>query len=255
MNELVKLNGKEFQEKNLVIDEAKKKPSTPSLTPLRKIPVEVSQKYQRQTACNRTPVVPGHKSFLEATKSKSTNSYNTLIFSDSIPKGIRMYQFNRALRNRRAKMLNFPGASSNEILHYIDVHLKEKLIDTVIIHVGVNDLLNGNSQLKVNQLIENIKKITEKCVSFGVKKIYVSGLVFTRRVDLPTLERVHALLSNFCGDNGFVYIDNRNITGDCLYQDGLHLLETGKNILERNFIFVLNECFLEMNTYHPPVRF
>ena len=166
-----------------------------------------------------------------------------------------MYQFNRALRNRRAKMLNFPGASSNEILHYIDVHLKEKLIDTVIIHVGVNDLLNGNSQLKVNQLIENIKKITEKCVSFGVKKIYVSGLVFTRRVNLPTLERVHALLSNFCGDNGFVYIDNRNITGDCLYQDGLHLLETGKNILERNFIFVLNECFLEMNTYHPPVRF
>ena len=57
LNELVKLNGKEFQEKNLVIDEAKKKPSTPSLTPLRKIPVEVSQKYQRQTACNRTPVV------------------------------------------------------------------------------------------------------------------------------------------------------------------------------------------------------
>ena len=116
MNELVKLNGIEFQEKNLVIDEAKKKPSTPSLTPsltpLRKIPVEVSQKYQRQTASNRTPVVTGHKSFSEATKSKSTNSYNTLIFSDSI---------------RRAKMLNFPGVLFNEILHYIDVHLKEKI--------------------------------------------------------------------------------------------------------------------------------
>ena len=245
LNELVKLKGIEFQEKKLVIDEPKKKPSTPSLTPLRKIPVEVSQKYPRQTASNRTPVVPGHKNFSEATKLKSTNSYNTLIFSDSIPKGIRMYQFNRALRNRRAKVLNFQGASSNEILHYIDVHLKEKLIDTVIIHVGVHDLLNGNSQLKVNELIENIRKITEKCVSFGVKKIYVSGLVFTRRVNLPTLERVHALLSRFCGDNGFVYIDNRNITGDCLYQDSLHLLNTGKNILERNFIFVLNECFLE----------
>ena len=32
LNELIKLNGVEFQEKNLVIDEAKKKPSTPSLT-------------------------------------------------------------------------------------------------------------------------------------------------------------------------------------------------------------------------------
>ena len=95
-----------------------------------------------------------------------------------------MYEFDRALRNHRAKMLNFPGASSSEILHYIDVHLKEKLIDTIIVHVGVNDRLNENSQLKTNQLIGNIKKITQKCVSFGVKKIYVSGLVFTARVDL-----------------------------------------------------------------------
>ena len=59
----------------------------------------------------------------------------------------------------------------------------------------------------------------------------------------------------FCGDNGFVYIDNRNIKGDCLYQDGLHLLDTGKRILEHNFIFVLNECFLEMKKHHPPLRF
>ena len=47
-------------------------------------------------------------------------------------------------------MLSFPGASSSKILHFIDVHLKEKLIDTAIVHVGVNDLLNGNSQFKIN---------------------------------------------------------------------------------------------------------
>ena len=107
---------------------------TPSLKPLRQISVDVSQKSQRQTACNRTSVAPGHRSFSEVTKSKSTNSHNSLIFSDTIPKGIRMYQFNKTLRNRRAKILNFPGASFNEILHYTDVHLKEKLVDTAIIH-------------------------------------------------------------------------------------------------------------------------
>ena len=77
-----------------------------------------------------------------------------------------MYQFNRTLRNRRAKMLNFSGVSSNKILHYIDVYLKEKLINIVIVHVGVNDLLNGNGELKINQLSGNIKKITQQCVSF-----------------------------------------------------------------------------------------
>ena len=154
---------------------------------------------QRQTAFNRTLLVPGHKSFSEVTKSDSNNSYNTLIFTGSILKGTQMYQFNRTLRNRRAKILNFPGASSNEILHYIDIHSKEKFIDTVIAHVGVNDQLSGIILLKINQLIKNIKKITQKCVSFGVKKTYFLGLV-----DLPTLERVHVLLSNFCVDNDLI---------------------------------------------------
>ena len=74
LNKLVILNGIEFQRKILGIDKAKKKSSTPSLTPLRKTPVDVSQKSERKTAFNRTSIVPGHKSIL-------------------------MYQFNRTLRN------------------------------------------------------------------------------------------------------------------------------------------------------------
>ena len=54
-----------------------------------------------------------------------------------------MYQFERTLRNRRVKMLIFPRVSSSKMLHYIDVYLKEKLIDTAIVLVGVNDTLNG----------------------------------------------------------------------------------------------------------------
>ena len=74
LKKLVILNGIEFQRKISVIDEAKKKSSTPSLTPLRKTPVDVSQKSKRKTAFNRTSVVPGHKSFSEVTKLKSNNS-------------------------------------------------------------------------------------------------------------------------------------------------------------------------------------
>ena len=79
--------------------------------------------------------------------------------------------------------------------------------------------------------------------------------MFTTRVDLSTLERNHVSLSDFCVGNCFVYIDNRNIKDDCLYQEGLHLLGTGNKILDCNFIFVLNEWFLEINTHHLPVRF
>ena len=169
--------------------------------------------------------------------------YNTFIFTDSIPKGIRMYEFTSLLRNRKAKMLNFPGSSSKQMLHYIDIHLEDKSIDTVLLHVGVNGLLNDNSKSNVDNLMSNIHKIVEKCKRVGVRNIFVSGLVYTTRVSLPILERVHSLISNYCRENACFYIDNRNIRGFCLYKDGLHLLESGRKILTNDFIVNLNNFF------------
>lgn len=80
LNELVKLNEMRFQENILAIDEAKKKSSTSSLTPFQ---VDASKKFQRQTAFNRTPLVPGNKSFSGKTQAKSNNLYSTLIFKNA----------------------------------------------------------------------------------------------------------------------------------------------------------------------------
>ena len=100
----------------------------------------------------------------------------------------------------------------------------------------MNDFLNDNSQSNVDNLMSNIYKIKEKCKRVGVRNIFVSGLVYTTRVSLPILDRVHRLTSNYCRENACFYIDNRNIGGFCLYKHGLHLLEVGKKILANNFI-------------------
>ena len=109
--------------------------------------------------------------------SKATRSHNrvfsTIIFTDRIPKVIQMHKFNRLIKNRKAKMFNFPGASPHQLLHYLDVHLKDKSIDTVIIHIGINDLLTNGSRSGMDNLIYNIKKITEKCSMFGVKSVFI----------------------------------------------------------------------------------
>ena len=52
-----------------------------------------------------------------------------------------------------------------------------------------------------------------------------------------------------CKKNGIILTDNGNIFNIDLYQDGLHLLESGK-CLAKNFIFVLNN-FLNMHTHDP----
>ena len=68
-------------------------------------------------------------------------------------------------------MLNFPGSSSKQMLHYIDIHLEDKFIDTALLHVGVNDLLNDNCKSNVDNLMSNIYKIVEKCKRVGVTNI------------------------------------------------------------------------------------
>ena len=40
----------------------------------------------------------------------------------------------------------------------------------------------------MDNLISNIKKITEKCLMFGVKNAFVSELVYTTRIDMPLLD-------------------------------------------------------------------
>ena len=112
-------------------------------------------------------------------------------------------------------MFNSPGTLSHQLLHYLDVHLNDRSIDTVIIHIVINALLI-NSTSGMNDRISNIKKITEKCLMFGVKNVFVLRLVYTTRVGVFLLERVHVLIYNLSRKNCFVHIDNRNIRGHLL---------------------------------------
>ena len=56
-----------------------------------------------------------------------------------------MHEFNKLVRNRKATLLKFPGASSRQLLHYMDVHLEGNKVDIFMFphHVAVNDLLNA----------------------------------------------------------------------------------------------------------------
>ena len=94
--------------------------------------------------------------------------------------------------------------------------------------------------------------MVEKCHNYGVKNIFLSGIVFTTRVSLGILIQVHNMISNFCNTKGLYYIDNRNIKADGLYKAGLHPLDKEKIVLANNFIINLNQNFLATHIHHPP---
>ena len=155
------------------------------------------------------------------------------MFTDTIPKGIRIREFNSFIKNGKSKMVSFLGV--NEILLYLDVHLTNSSADAVILHVGVNDLLEDNSQLKKENLGNNLRSMVEKFHTFGIKNVFISGLVYTT-IGLPVLERTHEMISHLCNKLGICYVDNRNIRMKHLWKDGLHLVESGKVILANNFL-------------------
>ena len=133
--ELIKLNGIDFKSHRLTIEEALVKPKVKEPPPSGNKTTEIKN---HQAPIEEVPVVPVEKSYSKATRSHNS-VFNTIIFTDSIPKAIQMHKFNRLIKNSQAKMFSFPGESSHQLLHYLDVHLRDQSIDTVIIHIGIND--------------------------------------------------------------------------------------------------------------------
>ena len=143
---------------------------------------------------------------------------------------------NQQIKNGNARIYSFPGATISSIRHYLDVIL-DKYADTVVIHIGINYILNSASN--VNGLYFQTYKISSKNVVILVLNIFLY-LVYMKRIITEFLEDIHLKLVNVCKEMQVYFIDNRNITGFYLFRDGLHLPESGKKLLANNFVSTFN---------------
>ena len=199
---------------------------------------------ENQTVYTRKSVVPGEKSYsdslIENEKKENhdkNDNHNIKIFTDSIPKGIKVKELNEQIRHGHARVHSFPGATSKQLLHYLDVNIDDST-DTVLIHIGVSDILQSVSNM--DRLLLNVREMVRKCRLFGVKNMFVSGLVYTRRIRVNILNDLQKKLVDICREMNVYYIDNKNIKGVSLFKDGLHLLDSGKKILAKNFVNSIN---------------
>ena len=95
-----------------------------------------------------------------------------------------MYDLNKLMKNRKSKTINFSGASSRQLLQYMDVHLEGIQVVAGIIHVGVNNLLNYSKQSRIDSLMNNIISMVEKCRNYGVKSNFLFGIVSMTMITL-----------------------------------------------------------------------
>ena len=186
--------------------------------------------FSGQHTFQRQKIVPGERPYSEATNPRVHNSSNSIA---SFIRNIRS-NFNNQLKESRARFKYFPGASSTDLLLYIEPTLGEGQFDTAIIHVGINDLLHNTTGTEV--LLRNILKIAARCKMHGIKKIFVSCVLNTHKVPSDIIAKLNLDISNTCRGNRFHFIDNSNISMNFLYTDGLHLLYSGKELLAKKII-------------------
>ena len=211
--------------------------------------VVVNNDPEKQTLFANKKVVPGEASHAVAITAgrKQTKKVNTIIFEDSIPKGIRHRAINQMLKNGSAQFKIFPGCDLKELYHYFDPTLENGSFGNAVIHVGTNDINNKDSSNSL-QLLENLRKIAEKCFSYGIENIFISSVGYSKISNSYFLERVNAQIAKFCKENNYGFIDHSNINSSHLYDDGLHLLESGKIILANNSCLI---TFFPQSLSHP----
>ena len=91
----------------------------------------------------------------------------------------------------------------------------------VILHGGCNDVSNRNISLE--EIASDIKDLAEMCRRYGENEIFVSYLICRKNSYLnEKVPRINFLLNLIYKEKGFVFIDNRYINIDDLWEDGLH---------------------------------
>ena len=83
---------------------------------------------------------------------------------------MRMKELNKKINCGNAHLYSFPGATSHQLLHYLDVNL-DKDTDTVLFHIGINDVLNSVSN--VDSLLLNVRNMVKKCRNYGGLNIFL----------------------------------------------------------------------------------
>ena len=250
----------QFQGNCLIVEEARstRKPGL-RFNPQSR-PRVYNNSLEYENTCPKNNLVPGHITYAETAKSaKGSITGHTqnriVIFGDRITRRIRVRDFNRELNTGHARIRTFPSAVSKEFPHYITPTLEDGNFDAVILHFGVNDLLrNRNQSEAVDELILNLEKTGKKCTSFGVRKVIVSSIVYNKRVPNSFVDEANSKIISMGKHKSFEYINNGNISSIHLFDDGLHLLESGMCILTNNFIGKLN-YFFRTHLHHPNVHF
>ena len=168
------------------------------------------------------------------------NNKKLLACRDSHVKRLSKLLVNNSLKKSHAVLKNFDGTNIKRLSHHILPYLHEGKPDSVILHIGTNDI-QPNMDSTPEKLSDEIINLSQICKQSGVKNVYVS-LILPKNDSrlLHFISKVSNLLADKCKRYDVIFISNENIRTGCLGKDGIQLNDIQTFYLSSNFVDCVN---------------
>ena len=135
-----------------------------------------------------------------------TNREKTLIVGDSIAKNIERWRLNKRIKSSVA-VKSIPGATTKGMKHHSKVCLGDNSPDSIILHVGTNNLKNKES---VEDIANNIMDVA-KFIRNEKIHVFVSGLTVRNDRLNDKGKNVNSLIKRRCDVESIVNNTNINV--------------------------------------------
>ena len=99
----------------------------------------------------------------------------------------------------------------------------------------ITDIFRSEDSNDVNHLPENVTKVEKICQNHNIGKILRSGIISSTRTNVD-ISNINKKIRQLCKKIFFEFIKHPQITTGYLWNDGIHLQDTGKSLLGLNFI-------------------
>ena len=168
-------------------------------------------------------------------KSEIENSTKKLVFiaGDSIIQHVQGWELSNA--EQRVAVKSIAGSKIEDMEDYLKPLLR-KTADEIILHVGTNNVKDSESSQKIAESISKLGgQIKENSPN---TKVAISSIIIRKDKACirNKIKHINVILKNICDQNGWTFIDNRNIDFFCLNRRGIHLNRRGSSLVTQNFL-------------------
>ena len=151
------------------------------------------------------------------------------------------------LDNAKFFVRNFSGAKTEDLYHYIIPSLLKGKPDTVVTHVGSNNITHRIFEyFNAGKLADEITDIGKMCRRYGVKDVIFSSIFVKNSIKLgKMISQVNGAVTKKYEENGFHFVSIGNILRKQSCKDGVHLIDEGTNTFAGNIVDYISHLILK----------